>query len=79
MRHSIILSTLAVLFALPAFAAGAPKPKSAAPTPEEAKAFAARVNKDLKELWSRQQTAEWIKNTYIPDDTARTRPRPTTT
>ncbi len=41
------------------------------PTPEQAKAFAAKVNEDLKRLWVRQSTAEWIKNTYITDDTER--------
>ena len=41
------------------------------PTAEEAKTFAERVNADLKRLWVRQATAEWIKATYITDDTER--------
>jgi len=40
-------------------------------TPEEAKAFVTKANDDLKRLWVRSQTAEWIKNTYITDDTER--------
>jgi peptidyl-dipeptidase A len=39
------------------------------PTPEEARAFVQKVNEDLKRLWSRAATAEWIKATYITDDT----------
>ncbi|MBL0692009.1 M2 family metallopeptidase [Comamonas sp. JC664] len=41
------------------------------PTPEEAKAFVEKVNADLKALWTKQATAEWIKSTYITDDTER--------
>ncbi|WP_164019971.1 M2 family metallopeptidase [Pyxidicoccus trucidator] len=40
-------------------------------TPDEAKQFAEKVNADLKRLWTKQATAEWIKNTYITDDTER--------
>lgn len=46
-------------------------PAEAKPTPAEAKAFAEKVNADLKRLWTKQATAEWIKNTYITDDTER--------
>ena len=45
-------------------------PPSAA-TPEEARAFIQKVNQNLKELSVKQQTAEWIKNTYITEDTER--------
>jgi peptidyl-dipeptidase A len=38
-------------------------------TPAEAKAFVAKVNDDLKRLWVRQQTAEWVKVNFITDDT----------
>jgi peptidyl-dipeptidase A len=48
-----------------------PKLAEAAPTAEDARQFIARVNADLKRLWSRQATADWIKNTYITDDTER--------
>jgi peptidyl-dipeptidase A len=43
----------------------------ARPTPEEARQFVERVNTDLKRLWTRQATAEWIKSTHITDDTER--------
>jgi len=38
-------------------------------TPEQAKAFVERVNKDLKRLWVKSQTAEWIRDNFITDDT----------
>ncbi|MFT3843194.1 MAG: M2 family metallopeptidase [Myxococcaceae bacterium] len=38
-------------------------------TVEEAKTFTAKTEDDLKRLWVRAQTAEWIKSTYITDDT----------
>ena len=31
------------------------------PTPSDAKAFVAKVNDELKRLWIRQSTADWIK------------------
>ncbi len=37
----------------------------------EAKAFAKKLNDDLKRLMVRSSTAEWIKGTYITDDTER--------
>src|SRR5690606_2054202 len=41
------------------------------PTPADAKKWADDVNVELKRLWTRAATAEWIKNTYITDDTER--------
>jgi peptidyl-dipeptidase A len=41
------------------------------PTAAEAKDFVARVNADLKRLWIRSSTADWIKATYITEDTER--------
>ena len=38
-------------------------------TVEEAKTFTSKTEDDLKRLWVRAQTAEWIKSTYITDDT----------
>src|SRR6516162_3695010 len=38
---------------------------------EEAKAFVKKVNAELKPLLVRAQTADWIKATYITDDTER--------
>ena len=44
-------------------------PPPAGPTAADAKAFAARVNADLEQLWSDWERAEWIKATYITHDT----------
>jgi len=41
------------------------------PPEKEAHAFMVKVEGDLRRLWSRASTAEWIKNTYITDDTER--------
>ncbi len=43
----------------------------ARPTAAEAKAFVDQVNSDLKRLWIRSGTADWIKATYITDDAER--------
>jgi peptidyl-dipeptidase A len=52
-------------------APGAAAPAPAKPTPADAKAFVEEANGDLKRLWIRSSTAEWIKSTYITDDTER--------
>ena len=39
------------------------------PTAAEAKAFIATVNADIKRLGTQAARAEWVKNTYITDDT----------
>ena len=83
--HNRLLSCAvlgAILSALPAAAqrqAAAEKPAPAAATtttapakkgtPAEAKAFVAKVNADLKRLWTDSARADWVKNTYITDDT----------
>ncbi len=63
-----------LLSALPAAAQGqgpaSPAPQGK-PTAEDAKKFAERVNADLKRLWVRQATADWIRATHITDDTER--------
>nr|WP_240475500.1 M2 family metallopeptidase [Vulgatibacter incomptus] len=41
----------------------------AAPTAAEAKEFATRVDAELKAILTRVSTAEWVKSTYITDDT----------
>ncbi|WP_342374029.1 M2 family metallopeptidase [Myxococcus stipitatus] len=66
---SLLRSALAalVLSSVPGFAQ-APAAKA---TPEEARQFAKKVNADLKRLWTKQATAEWIKSTYITDDSER--------
>ena len=42
-----------------------------APTAADAKRFVDDVNKELKRLWARAATGDWIKNTHITDDTER--------
>jgi peptidyl-dipeptidase A len=63
-----------LLSALPVAAQGqgpaSPAPQGK-PTAEDAKKFAERVNADLKRLWVRQATADWIRVTHITDDTER--------
>lgn len=45
--------------------------KSPAPSAAAAKTFLDQVNQDLKRLWVKSSTADWIKATYITDDTER--------
>ncbi len=40
-------------------------------TPDEARAFVKTVNEELKALAVKQSTADWIKSTYITEDTER--------
>jgi peptidyl-dipeptidase A len=68
--------TTHALLALLLWGAPAPRPAAsadAAPkaTPAEARKFAAQVNADLERLVVEASTAEWIKNTYITEDTER--------
>jgi len=53
------------------FLCAAPKANAQASSPEEAKAFAQKLNDELKPLVVKSQTADWIKATYITDDTER--------
>jgi peptidyl-dipeptidase A len=46
-------------------------PPRSAPTSAEAEAFAQKLDADLRRLYVRASTAEWIKSTYITDDTER--------
>jgi peptidyl-dipeptidase A len=63
---------LGVLLSTAAVAAAPKTPTKAAtktPTAAEAKAFIERVNADLKTLSTKAARADWVKNTYITDDT----------
>ncbi|ACG73082.1 Peptidyl-dipeptidase A [Anaeromyxobacter sp. K] len=68
-----VLQLAAVLLAAtPSAPAAPPQPAAAAkPTAADAKAFVGEANAELKKLWIRWSTAEWIKSTYITDDTER--------
>src|SRR5512138_1621769 len=73
-RAPTIMGTQAAPAAAPARQAApapAPAPAPPAPTAADAKAFVAQVNDELKRLSVRVGTAEWVKNTYITDDTER--------
>ncbi len=56
-----------LLLLLPLTALAAPPPAS----PDEARAFIKKVNEELKALTVKQSTADWIKSTYITEDTER--------
>jgi peptidyl-dipeptidase A len=66
-RHRPVLTSFVVLVA----AATVHAERRKARTPAEAKAFVTKVNEELKRLQVRASTAEWVKNTYIIDDTER--------
>ncbi|MDQ3265957.1 MAG: M2 family metallopeptidase [Myxococcota bacterium] len=80
-RHLLRVSAAAAALVLSACASnqGAEQtsataaPPAAAPAApqEDAKAFVARANQEFKSLNQRAATAEWIKSTYITDDTER--------
>ncbi len=61
--HTLIVVVVAL------FTAQTPAAKPA--TAEDAKTFVKKLDGDLRKLWVRQSTAEWIKSTYITDDTER--------
>ncbi|MCC7075041.1 MAG: M2 family metallopeptidase [Deltaproteobacteria bacterium] len=66
------LLVMALALSLPANAAAeaaAKAPTGATPTAAEAKAFVAKVNEELKKLYAEAARADWVKNTYITDDT----------
>jgi peptidyl-dipeptidase A len=69
--RSLVLAVLAA--ARPAAGESAPPPAvpPAPAAPADAKAFVAQVNAELKRLWSRSSTADWIRQTYITDDSER--------
>lgn len=75
MRSSSALrSAVCGLFAAVSAATGADMANEAAPaaapaTAEEAKKFADDAEKALLQLWIHQSRADWVKSTYITDDT----------
>jgi peptidyl-dipeptidase A len=70
MRIPVLALCLSAALPAAAQAPGHAQPSSAG-TPAEAKSFVDRVNSDLKRLWIRSGTADWIKATYITDDAER--------
>jgi peptidyl-dipeptidase A len=70
-RTSCLLAL--VFFPAVALAGGLapPAPAAGPATAAEARRFIERVDADLKQLTIRSSTSDWIKNTYITDDTER--------
>jgi peptidyl-dipeptidase A len=74
MKSPLLLAAAALCACAPAASQQTPPSPGAQAqraSPEDAKPFVARVNGDLKRLFSESSTADWIKNTYITDDTER--------
>ena len=61
--------TLAVLLGLAGAAEMAAQASSGSPTAADAKAFVDEAEKTLLQLWITQSRADWVKSTYITDDT----------
>src|SRR5262249_30472509 len=61
----------AMLVTLLLIAAAPPAAAAKTPTPAEVKAFGEKIDAESLPLSGRQPTADWIKNTYITDDTER--------
>src|SRR3954447_10342125 len=70
MRVLIVASLLTASAALAAGLAP-PPPAKGPPSAAEARKFIDQVDADLKTLMVKSGTAEWIKNTYITDDSER--------
>jgi peptidyl-dipeptidase A len=66
MKQAARLLCLAAFTLLASPGAGDPQAQ-----PADARRFVASVNEQLRKLQVRSDTAEWIKNTYITDDTER--------
>jgi peptidyl-dipeptidase A len=66
MRAFRLTFCLLLLSSVSQAAAKKPAPRA---TPQEARAFADKLDKDLRRLWVAQSIAEWIKATYVTDDT----------
>ena len=61
------MRSLLLVLLVRSVAAAAPPPA----TPDEARAFVKKVNEELKALSIKESTAEWIKDTFITEDTER--------
>lgn len=67
LRPLTIFLVLATISCLALETAGHAAPPSSA----EAHEFLRKANQELKRLWTKSSTADWIKSTYITDDTER--------
>jgi len=74
MKSRLLLAAAALCACAPAASQQTPPSPDAQAqkaSPGDARPFVERVNEDLKRLLSESSTADWIKNTYITDDTER--------
>jgi len=76
MSHLKTIACLLAASALAACAGATPVPDEAPaapprPTAAEAKAFTTQLDADLKRIYTKVATAEWVKSTYITDDSER--------
>ncbi len=70
MSHTHRLAVIPFLVVLAVAGSGVPAVRAAAaPTPAQASAFIANAEAQLLALWTEQQRADWVANTYITDDT----------
>jgi len=69
MSSSLPLALALALATSPATSGAPARRAPPRPTAAEARAFVARVNDDLKRLQARAQTSDWVRQTYITDDT----------
>ena len=60
-----------LLVALVAIVGAGRSAQAAPPTPDDARAFMAKVDAEFKERVVRASTADWVRETYITDDTER--------
>src|SRR5205814_913587 len=67
----LALGSLFIASATLAAGLAPPPPAKGPPSAAEAKRFIDHVDADLKTLMVKAGTADWIKNTYITDDTER--------
>jgi peptidyl-dipeptidase A len=59
-----------VILALAACSNDAPAPTAAQPAPESAEQFVARINREMADLQHETGAAQWVRATYITQDTA---------
>jgi peptidyl-dipeptidase A len=75
MKNALVLATGALVACSPAASRQATPAGTTAPvqqaSPDDPRQFVAKVNVDLKRLTAESSTADWIKSTYITDDTER--------
>src|SRR5688500_16472835 len=67
-RH-FVLTLMGLVACQPPSPPSRPSADEKKPTAADAASFAQRVNEDLQRLWVEWGRAEWVKSTYITDDT----------